>query len=177
MIFGVEDALCPSRDRTFTFDLTAEPGFYALQLFEATHGTARGGIDTTSGPGTEPEAGALLLSNDEGLQLTELTLAADVVDRQAVDPRHTFSKASDQRVYCLVRLDNEDRVETEIFMGWERVGRPPPDDPGREMTVRAGPRYVTWLYRGTRQPPGRYRCVVRDLGGELLGQVAYELTE
>ena len=117
----------------------------------------------------------------EGLRLTTLTLGPALESREIVDPRTTFSKASDDRVYCHARLENPDRSATTLYLGWESDDRPiDPDDQsawGRAMSIPAQPRYVTFGYRGTGQRAGRYRCVIRDEDGVVLGRANYELTE
>lgn len=124
---------------------------------------------------TDPAAGALF-GEAEGLRVTELSLGSGVEDRQIVDARATYSRASDERIYCLVRLENPSREASGILMGWERIDRPT-EDAGRLMNVPAQPRYVTFGMTGTRRPAGRYRCVVRTPGGALLGSVAFDLAE
>jgi hypothetical protein len=129
-------------------------------------------------PGDEPPAGGggpELLEAD-GIRVTELALATAIEGGQPVDPRTTFSKASDERVYCFVRLDNIAEVETSISIGWERADRPS-DSPGASLRVPAQERYRTFAFTGTRRPAGRYRCVVRSEGGSVLGRIEFELTE
>jgi hypothetical protein len=127
-------------------------------------------------PVTEVSEGPRMLQREEGLVLTELTLAPGVEARQAVDPRDTFSRATDQRVYCLIRLENPERVEHQLTMRWERVDRP---ERGNDYPIRvpAQPRYVSWGYTGTGGRAGTYRCTIKDEEGTLLGSRAYELTE
>jgi len=128
-----------------------------------------------AGPGADPTAGPQI-AQGEGLHLAELVLAEGVESRRPVNPRTTFSKSSDSRVYCYVRVENPERIETEIHIGWESVEHPS-DDPGRATTVGASPVYVTFAYTGTGRRVGRYRCVVRDAELQVLGRVAYDLLD
>jgi len=128
-----------------------------------------------AGAGTDPLAGPELVER-EGLRVEELVLARGVEERQPVDPGTTFSRADDERVYCYVKLDNPERIETDVHIGWERID-PPTEDLGRATHVRAMPRWVTFAYTGTRRRAGRYRCVVRDADGELLARAAFDLVD
>jgi hypothetical protein len=134
-----------------------------------------GGAPSAAGAGTDPAAGPEIIVR-EGLHLTELVLARGIESRRPLDPGHTFSKASDDKIYCYVRVANPDREETAVYIGWEPVDQPT-EDPGREQTVQASPEWVTFSFTGTRRRAGRYRCVVRDTGGEVLGRAAFDLTE
>jgi hypothetical protein len=124
----------------------------------------------------EDVASGSVLVPGEGLRLTELTVAAGVERREAVDPRTTFSKATDERVYCMVRLANPDRIPTAITVRFEPIDHP---ERGRdsELDVPGGATYTTFTYNGTRGRAGLYRCVVRDSAGALLGSAAWQLTE
>ncbi len=137
-------------------------------------------VESVTGQASDDGRADFMLTR-EGLHLTELTLGPSVENRQIEDPRATFSKADDDRVYCLTRLENPSREATTLYMGWERDDRPAdPDDQGawgRAMNIPAQPRYVTFGYRGTGQRPARYRCVIRDEDGVVLGRANYELTE
>ncbi|MEM9187930.1 MAG: hypothetical protein AAGF12_02045 [Myxococcota bacterium] len=142
------------------------------ELGEAPSPEPSSGLD---GAGSVPSAGAHIVERSD-LQLMELVLARGVEDRAPVDPAHTFSKADDDQIYCYVRVANPDREETVVYMQWELVERPS-DEWGREQRIGGSPEWVTFRYTGTRRRAGRYRCVVRDDSGELLGQIAYDLTE
>jgi len=116
------------------------------------------------------------ITEADGILLTELTLAAGVEERVPVDPRATFSKASDERVYCYVKLQNKAGSATKVQISSERVDGPP-GRPGSLLDVPAAPRYTTWSWFGTGWPAGRYRCVVRSEKGSVLGRIEYELAE
>lgn len=120
-------------------------------------------------------SGSVLVPGD-GLRLTELTVAAGVERREAVDPRTHFSKATDERVYCMVRLTNPDRIPGSITVRFEPIDHP---ERGRDsvLDVPGGATYTTFTYNGTRGRAGLYRCVVRDENERLLGSAAWELTE
>jgi hypothetical protein len=134
--------------------------------------------EVAAGPAmaSDPADGPVLATREEGIHLTELTLASNVEERQAVDPRQSYSRASDERVYCLVRLENPDREATTLVMRWENVDNPERGS-DRDVNVPTQARYVTWGYTGTRGRAGRYRCVIRDAQDNVLGSIAYELTE
>lgn len=124
---------------------------------------------------TDPSEGAIF-GEASGLRVSELSIGGAIENRQISDARSRFSRGTDARVYCLVRIDNPERVPTGIYMAWERVDRES-DESGRLMNVPAQPRYVTFGFTGTQGRPGRYRCTIRSQSRELLGSVAYELTE
>lgn len=153
---------------------------YWMQVFETSELDAER-VDDETGSGRVDDGTSDFVLEREGLHLTEMTLGPQVESREVVDPRATFSKANDDRVYCLARLENPDREATTLYMGWERDDRPADRDDssewGRTMSIPAQPRYVTFGYRGTGQRAGRHRCVIRDEDGVVLGRVNYDLTE
>jgi hypothetical protein len=104
-------------------------------------------------------------------------LATGVESRQPVDPRTTFSKASDERVYCYLRIENPERETTTVTMTWERAEGPGPNDQSREMDVYPNPTHVTFAFTGTQRRAGRYACVIRDANAEVLGRAEFELTD
>ncbi|MCB9594005.1 MAG: hypothetical protein H6719_14825 [Sandaracinaceae bacterium] len=148
---------------------TEEP---TTELAEPSEDTAAAGLALA----TDPAQGAVF-GTAEGLTVTELSLGSGVEERQIVDARSTFSRASDERVYCLVRLDNPEREASGISMTWEATDAEGDAAPARLMNVPAQPRYVTFGFSGTRRRAGRYRCVIRTPSGELLGSAAFDLTE
>ncbi|MEM9068985.1 MAG: hypothetical protein AAGE52_10785 [Myxococcota bacterium] len=183
---GVSDRVCPDENGQSHVFVRQEEGVlsYWFQVFDLGDDPEFAGdgsdLDESELDESDSDANPFILAR-EGLHLTELTLGPAVESRQVVDPRLTFSKADDDRVYCLTRLENPSREPTTLRMGWERIDRPAdPEDPsgwGREMSIPAQPRYVTFGYRGTGQRPGTYRCVIRDEEGTVLGRATYELTE
>jgi hypothetical protein len=147
-----------------------DPDYGALAAEE------QGGGDEGGDEG-EGESGAHYLAARDGLHLSELVLAAGVENRQPVDPRTTFSKASDERVYCYLRVENPDREEATVYMAWERAEGRAPTDQSREMQIRAMPTYVTFAFTGTARRAGRWACVIRNDNDEVLGRAEFDLTE
>lgn len=133
--------------------------------------------DEDLGDDLEPEEPASAYN----LTLTDTALGTGVESRALVGERTTFSKASDERVYCFTRIENPDRVATSLYFGWERADRPAdPDDSsawGRANDVPANRHHGTFVYRGTGQRPGEYACVIRDEDGVVLARLPYTLTE
>jgi hypothetical protein len=118
----------------------------------------------------------------DGLQITELTLARNVVDGEAVDPTNTFS-VSDGRVWVFMRIRNSTDAAADVRVSFERADREvvaTTEASGAGVTLNVPSQrrpYRTMARTGTRAA-GRYRVVVRSAtSGAVLGTAEYEITQ
>ena len=87
----------------------------------------------------------------------------------------TFSRATDARIYTMIRLTNAERAETEIQMAWVARGAPLPSDRVTRLSVPAMPRYRTWAFTGTRRAPGSYDAIIATADGQEIGRAPFEI--
>jgi len=113
-------------------------------------------------------------SEPVALELVSLTLAKGIEEGQPVDPGDSFAR-SDGRIFAIVRLTNPSRTETHVRVAWENAEGP--ERQGMRLQIPAQARYRTVARTGTGRPAGRYRCVVRDASGNVLGQQEFSVTE
>jgi len=174
LLIGIAEPICPTEPLAGELTIDDDAGaWYAVQVFEQV------GIDAEGLPLPPPgEPGApSIAAPAEGMRITELALAPRMEGHDTVDPRGTYSKANDERVYCFFRLENPDRDETSVSLAWEDAGgntqRDPTivDVPGNRTFAHF--RYTTTSWRR----PGDYSCVIRSEDEEELGRIAFTLGE
>ncbi len=108
------------------------------------------------------------------LSVSEVQLATQLENGQAVSPTTTFSHA-DGRIYAVVQVQNPSREATTIRVSLEPVDGPAHS--GFSLDVPARPHYRTVARMSTNRAPGRYRCVVRTEDGRELASVEPTVTE
>ncbi len=189
-LLGTGSACAETSGRaTITFTAQAMPAAYWYSVYEFADPVLAGlGADALEedpdalGEDEMPDEDALEpMESETGIVLSETALGTGVESRALVGARTTFSKATDERVYCFTRLDNPNRVESQLYFGWERGGEPvdsaDSSDWGRANSVPANRHHGTFTYRGTGQRAGEYACVIRDEDGVVLARLPYTLTD
>ena len=115
----------------------------------------------------------------DALTVAEITTARAYTSAEgASDPTTTFRR-TDGRVFVVVRIENPARTEQDIRVAFERAeGTAAPGARGGvALHIPASPRYRTMARISTNRAPGRWRAVVRNAEGEVIGQVEFEITE
>ncbi|CAG0978876.1 hypothetical protein ARNL5_02307 [Anaerolineae bacterium] len=112
----------------------------------------------------------------DALTVTEIQLATQLENGQAVSPATTFSRSAG-RIYAVIRVQNPSRTETTIRARLVRADSEGAGAGGIELSIPAQPRDRTVARFGTSAPAGRYRVVVTNAAGEVIGQQELELTE
>src|SRR6185503_220762 len=87
---------------------------------------------TVTVPAADPTAVAApapTMGEAGGLRITALSTCSSVDHRECIDPKSTFVRGVDSRIYVHVRLDNLARVETEIGLSYVHRGNPAPPPP------------------------------------------------
>ena len=118
-------------------------------------------------------------AQDAALTVAEISTArAYTAAEGATDATTTFSR-TDGRVYVVVRIENPTRAEQDIRVAFERAeGTAAPGARGGvALHLPASPRYRTVARTSTNRAPGRWRAVVRNAEGAVIGQVEFEITE
>lgn len=118
-------------------------------------------------------------AQDAALTVAEISTArAYTAAEGATDPTTTFSR-TDGRVFVVVRIENPARTEQDIRVAFERAEGTAAAGTrgGVALHIPASPRYRTVARTSTNRAPGRWRAVVRNAEGEVIGQVEFEITE
>ncbi len=121
-------------------------------------------------------AGTALAQATGGVTTTEVVAAHGFAHGRAVDPASTFT-AADGRIYIAIAVQNDTGAEAEITVQFQRADQPVGTGVGStHLSVPAQHRpYHTVARTGAR--PGQWRAVVRDAGGNVIGQVEFTVTE
>lgn len=120
-------------------------------------------------------SGASAQAQGGELSVTEIQLATQLENGQAVSPTTTFSRSAGQ-IYAVVRVQNPSGEATTIRVAIEPVGGPAAS--GYNLEIPARPRYRTVARVSTsNRAPGRYRCVVRTEDGRELSSVELTISE
>ncbi len=131
-------------------------------------------LDTTTRE--EPEIEAPNLAESEGVHLKRLVLARAVENREPIEAGTTFEIDSEKRIYAFISVVNPTASESEVTVSWA------PADGGRErgktiVSVGAHPRWRTWAYTRGIQTPGKWKVIIRNSAGEIIGEAPFEVTE
>jgi hypothetical protein len=107
-----------------------------------------------------------------GVTTTEVVAAHGFEHGRAVDPASTFS-TSDGRIFIAIAVQNDTGSEAEITVQFQHADQPVGTGVGStHLTVPSQHRpYHTVARTGARA--GQWRAVVRDAGGNVIGQVEY----
>lgn len=110
-----------------------------------------------------------------GITATEVVAAHGFEHGRAVDPGTTFAQA-DGRVFIAITVQNDTGAEGEITVQFQRADQPVGTGTGStHLTIPAQHRpYHTVARTGAR--PGQWRAVVRDAGGNVIGQVEFTVS-
>lgn len=111
-----------------------------------------------------------------GVTTTEVVAAHGFEHGRAVDPATTFTHA-DGRIFIAIAVQNDTGSDAEITVQFQRADQPVGSGTGStHLTVPSQHRpYHTVARTGAR--PGQWRAVVRDAGGNVIGQVEFTVTE
>ena len=110
-----------------------------------------------------------------GVTASEVVAAHGFEHGRAVDPGTTFTHA-DSRIYIAITVENTTGAETEITVQFQHADQPVGTGAGNtHLTIPAQRHYHTVARRGA--TPGQWRAVVRDAGGNVIGQVEYTVSE
>lgn len=112
-----------------------------------------------------------------GLAVAEVVIARSVEDHEPVGAGTTFSRTGGPLV-CFIRASNRGSEEAAVFVAWEAASNPVARARGgTRLAVPPRQRYRTYARTVIERDAGRYRCVVRDEHGGVLGSAEFELTE
>lgn len=119
--------------------------------------------------------GTTALAQDAGVTASEVVAAHGFEHGRAVGPATSFTHA-DGRVYVAITVENTTGAESEITVQFQRADQPVGTGTGStHLTVPAQRHYHTVARTGAR--PGQWRAVVRDAGGNVIGQVEFSVSE
>lgn len=194
---AAQDPFCPEQARTVTLTVSDPDGLTLMAIVYERHEpgspgalAAAGGDgfdgdnygedgydgdygDDAEGTTIEPPS----MGEADGLRVSEFALGPEIVSRRIEDPRQSFSRTADDRVYARFRLENAASAATTVRLAWE-------DDEGNSrrdpsvIEVPAQRRFVTYRYTNTSwRRPGFYNCVLRSSSGAELGRIRFEVTE
>ena len=110
-----------------------------------------------------------------GVTTTEVVAAHGFEHGRAVDPGTTFTQA-DGRIFIAIAVQNDTGTEQEITVQFQHADQPVGSGTGStHLTVPSQHRpYHTVARTGAR--PGQWRAVVRDAGGNVIGQVEFTVS-
>ncbi len=115
------------------------------------------------------------MAQREGMHLTRLVLAPEMDGREPLEPRNTYNKEEDDRIYCFFELANPESEAGELTLAWEDESGQGRGEP-TAISVPGHRRFLHYRYTsvGWRRP-GTYSCVVRD-GDTELGRTFFTVT-
>ncbi len=114
-------------------------------------------------------------AQDATVTASEVVAAHGFEHGRAVGPATSFTHA-DGRIYIAITVENTTGAETEVTVQFQRADQPVGTGTGStHLTVPAQRHYHTVARTGAR--PGQWRAVVRDAGGNVIGQVEFTVTE
>jgi hypothetical protein len=108
------------------------------------------------------------------LKVTRLVVARGVNGREPVGAATSFSAESVEKIYAFVDLQNDAKVESEVFVTFTPNG----GGPGHriKLDVGAEKRWRTWALSRKPRTPGSWTATVRDGGGKVLARTTFEVT-
>lgn len=111
-----------------------------------------------------------------GVTVSEVATAHGYEHGRPVDPATTFARA-DGRIFVAITAQNDSGAEAEITVAIQQADAPVGTGTGStHLTIPAQHRpYHTVARTGAR--PGHWRAVVRDAGGNVIGQTEFTVTE
>ncbi|MFO0682773.1 MAG: DUF2914 domain-containing protein [Sandaracinus sp.] len=119
--------------------------------------------------------GTTALAQDASVTASEVVAAHGFEHGRAVGPATSFTHA-DGRIYIAITVENTTGAESEITVQFQRADQPVGTGTGTtHLTVPAQRHYHTVARTGAR--PGQWRAVVRDAGGNVIGQVEFSVSE
>ena len=119
------------------------------------------------------------MAQDAAVRVAEIsTSRAYTAAEGATDATTTFRR-TDGRVFVVVRIENPTGAEQDIRVAFERAEETAVAGArgGVALHIPASPRYRTVARTSTNRAPGRWRAVVRNAEGAVIGQVEFEITE
>lgn len=119
------------------------------------------------------------MAQDATVRVAEITTARAYSAAEGASDATTTFRRTDGRVFVVVRIENPTRAEQDIRVAFERAeGTAAPGARGGvALHIPASPRYRTVARTSTNRAPGRWRAVVRNAEGAVIGQVEFEITE
>ena len=120
-------------------------------------------------------ASTALAQDATGVTTTEVIAAHGFEHGRAVGPATTFT-AADGRVFIAITVQNNTGAEGEITVQFQHADQPVGTGVGStHLTIPAQHRpYHTVARTGARA--GQWRAVVRDAGGNVIGQVEFTVS-
>jgi hypothetical protein len=108
------------------------------------------------------------------LSVKRLTLAHGIENHEPQEATSSF-RASDDRVYAFVELDNPGRAGDAITV----VFQPPSGPALAEIVLKVGdsPRFRTWAFTRRAHDAGEWGVVIRDASGRVLARQAFTVTK
>mgnify|MGYP001812336322 FL=1 len=123
----------------------------------------------------EPETEKPLVETESagGLDIRRFATTAEIDEREPVAPTAVFDSGV-ERIYAFFDISNESDEAQSLLVYF--VGPNAKVSGGIELEIPASvPRWRTWAYTRHAKQPGLWRVEVRDLDGELIGALPFEV--
>jgi hypothetical protein len=121
---------------------------------------------------TKPAAHDEPLAADK-VAVRRLVVTHAVSEREPIEPAELVTGAP---VLAFVELSNDDGIERNVVVTFEREGRPPAGHVKLHVPANS-PRFRTWARTRTLAEVGTYEAVIRGDDGKELGRQPFELLE
>lgn len=166
-----------SKKAVLTSTATAAPNAIATPA-ETTEAPAMKTVETATAEPTAPEIEKTPtfvpeLEPADGLSIERLMTAPAVEHREPVAPSTIFG-SHEEKIYAFLDVRNESdeaRVLVVHFIGPDGFA-----SGGIELSIPPNvPRWRTWAFTKHAKEPGLWRVDVRNLDGELLGALSFEV--
>lgn len=109
----------------------------------------------------------------DGLTIRRFVTAAEIVEREPIDATSTFAP-DEERIYAFVDAGNESDTEKSLMVHF--IGPNGKVSGGIELVIPASvPRWRTWAYTRHAKEPGLWRVEIRDVEGNLIGALPFEI--
>jgi hypothetical protein len=129
---------------------------------------------SADGKTTPGSTGTTKATTAKKLAVKRLTLAHGIENHEPQEATTSF-RASDDRVYAFVELENPGRAEDAITV----VFQPPSGPALAEIPLKVGesPRFRTWAFTRRAHDAGEWGVVIRDASGRVLARQTFTVAK
>lgn len=125
-------------------------------------------VEEPAAPSFEP-----IVESVDGLTIRRFVTTSEIVKREPVAPGASFG-TDDEKIYAFIEASNESTLDKTVIVHF--IGPETTVSGGIELQVPASaPRWRTWAYTRYAKKPGLWRVEIRDLDGNLLGALPFEI--